>query len=125
MSTHNICFYRKIWKIVGKLLSNTHLLCLSAVINGRVWIKFMLTVFLSDLSTQSTNQRSIMVISTIKPISQRQSNTTDPSMYQKGRMHVFSSITRRKTHLCKRYSINEDLYWQSLAHSLAKHLEKN
>ena len=31
MSTHNICFYGEIWKIVPKLSSNTHLICSSEI----------------------------------------------------------------------------------------------
>ena len=31
MSTHNICFYGEIWKIISKLSSNTHLICSSVI----------------------------------------------------------------------------------------------
>ena len=34
MSTHNICFYGEIWKIIPKSSQNTHLVC-STVTNNR------------------------------------------------------------------------------------------
>ena len=58
MSTHNICFYGEVWKIIPKLSSNTHIIC---SISG-LWFPWPFYMFFEmrfDLGTLDSGERSL------------------------------------------------------------------